>query len=1242
MPRLFRFGNETISSFPVWVQLRYVPMDMWNATVFGKICSLIVKVNLNFSGGGIYEQPIFYENLPRFCTHCRIMGHSKEGCKANKVGTNLVQPPKSTEVGAEKEKGIMAANTEVNGQAETFEAGTNKGNQMEWVTKKSRAEKGKSDNTEVRKATETQTHNQFSALEVIPEADGDQTQKSGVEGTAQNLTVGPAPDPEPTPDYAKEESQSKVTKHIKEQQSSILKPQKEVQLGEAGTVKQNKANTEAKTVEKSGPMISEKKGAAQPPRRSITAILAAKNSGKSHPYSSYNPAPVKGEEARKKKDKKGPEKNSKPTSFEEFCAEMGGNGVLNYVRRNKVDIMGILEIKLSKQSLEKIARRKFRSWKVEDNFLLNPNGRILILWKEEKVQLQIIESTDQVIHCLAICKSTSIKFTISFIYAFNSIMGRRPLWDNLGRFNASFELPWMLLGDFNNVLSRDEKANGLPVTMYEIRDFKNCCYDISISDLRSTGTYLTWSNSSVWCKLDRAMVNSKWTSQANFDLSGKLSDHSPCTVSLFGDNARGNCPFKFFNMWARHDKYPEIVSNTWRMQIKGSAMFRLCRKLRCLKSPLRALNKHSFSHISARAEAAEDELTQAQQQLHDNPANSDIQSLVLELRQKAIKLAEADLSYCSQLAKSKYLKNCDKGTKFFHNLIKSNRAKNHIASISHEDGSRTSSQKQVGDAFVQYYKGLLGTKIDYTRLNRDTVLQGKLLDADQADCLLRPISDEDIKVISKILAARMAEVLPSIIDPAQAAFVHKRSMKDNIFLLQELLRQYGRKRSTPRCILNVDLRKAFNSLDWDFVHDMLLSLQFPLSNRGLRQGDPLSPYLFVICLEYLSRSLGGLKENPDFNFPPKCGSLKITHLAFADDLVLLSRGDVTSVAMLINTLNHFGDCSGLRVSIAKSSLFTAGICSQDMDTIKEITGFTQGSFPFRYLGIPVADSRLTIAQYGPLIDKITGHISAWAGANLSYVGRIELIKSVLQGQSAFGSPSSQLQPGFKPKSSSFAGIFSGVANAARIRSHSPLIKQVMGLRDEIIATEQSQPAAAQKINQWTANGDLHSKLAYDYFRPKANKLKWPTVIWSNYTTPKHAFILWLAMKERLLTKDRLPDPGADQTCLLCRTENETTEHLFFQCNFVRQIWSPIKSWLGFRRTLSTLKAAVKWSIKEARGTGIQSKAKRLGIACTTYFVWEARNLRLFEGRVQAPEAVIRKIQISVYRVLINSQADSAV
>ncbi|KAK6123535.1 hypothetical protein DH2020_042722 [Rehmannia glutinosa] len=165
------------------------------------------------------------------------------------------------------------------------------------------------------------------------------------------------------------------------------------------------------------------------------------------------------------------------------------------------------------------------------------------------------------------------------------------------------------------------------------------------------------------------------------------------------------------------------------------------------------------------------------------------------------------------------------------------------------------------------------------------------------------------KLISKILAARMADVLDPIIDGAQVAFVKGRNMVEHIHLMQELLRQYNRKRTGARCTIKIDLRKAFDSISWDFLRDVLMGLGFPhlfvswimecvsttsyslsinggtyglfKGQRGLRQGDPLSPYLFVICLEYLSRLINKKTTNTHFNYHPKCGPLNITHLAFA-------------------------------------------------------------------------------------------------------------------------------------------------------------------------------------------------------------------------------------------------------------------------------------------------------------------------------------------------------------------------
>ncbi|GFZ02339.1 hypothetical protein Acr_15g0009470 [Actinidia rufa] len=297
--------------------------------------------------------------------------------------------------------------------------------------------------------------------------------------------------------------------------------------------------------------------------------------------------------------------------------------------------MGIMETKLNHHALEGIARTKFVGWRVANNFSHHPNGRILILWKEELVQLNIIETTDQVIHYLETCKISNVSFYISYVYAFNTAVGRRPLWHNLRRFNSLFQNSWILLGDFNNVLNNDERINGMPVTMYETREFKDCCYDLGLSNLRSSRMFHTWSNNKTWCKLDKAM---------------------------------GGSPFKFFNMWTRHKEFQDIVSNTWGMHVVGSVMFKLCKKLKSLKEPLKSLNKQHFSHISAMVRVAEEELAHAQQQLHDNTTDTLLQSRVHELR--ALKLAEAEASYCSQLAKAKYLKNCDRGSKFFHDLIK--------------------------------------------------------------------------------------------------------------------------------------------------------------------------------------------------------------------------------------------------------------------------------------------------------------------------------------------------------------------------------------------------------------------------------------------------------------------------------------------------------------------------------------------------------------------------------------------
>lgn len=297
----------------------------------------------------------------------------------------------------------------------------------------------------------------------------------------------------------------------------------------------------------------------------------------------------------------------------------------------------------------------------------------------------------------------------------------------------------------------------------------------------------------------------------------------------------------------------------------------------------------------------------------------------------------------------------------------------------------------------------------------------------------RPISccNTLYKVISKILVNRLKPLLPSIILPNQTAFIKGRLLLENCLLASELVSGYHKQQVEKKLTLKLDIAKAFDSVRWDFLIACLLSLNLPQDyiqrlaacftspsfsvgingrlhgffkgTRGLRQGDPLSPYLFGLVMNILSHKLNEAAQSGRFGFHPRCQESGLTHLCFADDILVFTDGSLNSVQMILQVLDEFKAFSGLSISVEKSCFFSSGLSEVEIDAITETCGIPAGTFPIRYLGLPLNTRKLSIANCEPLLHQIKSKIKSWTSKYLSFAGRQVLISTVIGGITNFWS-----------------------------------------------------------------------------------------------------------------------------------------------------------------------------------------------------------------------------------------------
>lgn len=236
----------------------------------------------------------------------------------------------------------------------------------------------------------------------------------------------------------------------------------------------------------------------------------------------------------------------------------------------KVDILCLLETKLDDRKASLFSNNFFAGWNKHTNCGITQGGCIIVLWNSSTMNLDIILTEAQVIHCKIRCKLTNSLFYCSFIYGFWKVATQWSLWDSFRNSRLATNLPWLILGDFNVIKPPIERVGGVRSKEYEMDEFNDFCLSFEFCDADSIGAHFTWSNvnGSILYKLDRVMINNTWLDKdwickVNYLPKGIFSDHSPTIVTLFKSTMSAPKPFKFQNIWISPHSFHKIIDKNW-------------------------------------------------------------------------------------------------------------------------------------------------------------------------------------------------------------------------------------------------------------------------------------------------------------------------------------------------------------------------------------------------------------------------------------------------------------------------------------------------------------------------------------------------------------------------------------------------------------------------------------------------------------------------------------------------------
>ncbi|XP_058775611.1 uncharacterized protein LOC131649884 [Vicia villosa] len=656
------------------------------------------------------------------------------------------------------------------------------------------------------------------------------------------------------------------------------------------------------------------------------------------------------------------------------------------------------------------------------------------------------------------------------VYASNCHTTRRNLWNNLSQILSDHALLWCIVGDFNAIQGAHEHQGSHNPNRVHMMDFSNWSNGNNLLDIPSKGNYFTWSNGKVGRdfiqrRLDRSFCNQLWISSATImnvsTLNRLKSDHFPLLLEFSFSHVQHISNFRFLGMWILHDSCEALVKKVWSTQeqlvIHSDSSVLKNQELTAQKNLEKLLimeesfwkdnakikwhlegdRNTSYFHKCAKIRQAKNTITHIRTNdgmLHDPDAMA---AHAVNYFTNLFCFAGDQINDFSMVDEViPDLVNADMN-RFLTSIPSEEEIKNAVFKLN-KDGAPGPDgfggifyhtywsiiKKEVIDAVIQFFKtGWILPKYN----SNNIILLPKHKEADTMESFRTiALANFKFKILSKILSDRLATLMPSLISVEQRGFIKGRCIKDCICTASEAINHLHNKAFGGNMALKVDITKAFDTINWNFLlhvlrsygfnhvfcswiksilHSAYLSISFNRASkgffnckRGVRQGDPVSPLLFCLSQDVLSRSITKLITIGNLKLIKTSNNLVIpSHVMYADDILIFCKASISNVNSLTSLFTRYYKISDQFVNSSKSSLFPSCISNSKIQNILNKTGFSKGSLPFMYLGVPLFKGKPKTIHLRPIADRILAKMAGWKGSTLSMAGRVCLVKSIIEG-----------------------------------------------------------------------------------------------------------------------------------------------------------------------------------------------------------------------------------------------------